>query len=211
MHQRTRPPVPLPTDWTRLHELLRAERRRMVGSSIPEPPTPLILAGAAFSTASAIRARWAELLDWASTYGFETTLTNHLPPAPEHDVANAIAGVSDSGQGWWPEYGLQVHAPKPRPSPVVAHEAMERLCSSWVLVVGQDLGHSTKPIRLSGRKLRNLVVAADPKAKAPWGSWCSASSNPSAFSAFRKAINALLTPVEVDHVSFNTDVWRGAV
>jgi Dna[CI] antecedent, DciA len=206
----TPPPVPLPTDWARLHEVLSAEWKRRDDGSIPEPPTPLILAGAAFSTADAVRSRWSALLDWAHGFGFGNVLASNLPPPPEYDVADAIAGVSDSGKGWWPEYGAQFHDPKPKHSRLVASEALKKLQYSWEAVVGQELARSTRPLRISGRKMRHLIVAADPQAKAPWGSWYSASSNRGAFSSFRNAVNEALAPIEVDHVTFNTEMWHRA-
>ena len=188
------PEVPLPADWARLHGLLSRERVRAPDRSIPEPPVPLILAGAAFSSAAAIRARWSALLDWAYTFGFDQLLFANLPPAPDHDVASAIAGVSDDGKGWWPVFGQQEHAPKSRHSTAEVREALTRLESSWSSVVGHELAGSTRPLRIRGRKARHLIVAANPSTKPPWGSWTSRTVNPVAFAAFRKAVNNALSP-----------------
>lgn len=204
------PQVPLPADWARIHGLLSQERNRVAGRAIPEPPVPLILAGAAFSSAAEIRARWSALLDWVHLYGFEQFLLASLPPPPTYDVASAIAGVSDDGQGWWPEFGQQEHEPQPSHPESEVREALVRLRSSWSTVVGQELATSTRPLRIRGRKSRHLIIAADPSARPSWGSWTSRTENPAAFAAFRRALNAALAPIHVDHVTFNTDVWRGA-
>ena|SRR5712691_6605328 len=95
-------PVPRPADWARLHELLTQEWQARGDQAIPKPPVPLILAGAAFSTAAAIRQRWRDLVSWANEHGFAATLAANLPPPPGVDVADQIAGVSADGRGWWP-------------------------------------------------------------------------------------------------------------
>ena len=206
----TSPPVPMPADWARVHARLAEDRIRLGDTSVPEPPVPLILAGAAFSTATEIQARWRALLDWAHAHGLEEALLSNLGPLPDCDVARSIAGVSDSGQGWWPQYGEQNHSPRARPTAETVHDAFAMLASSWTSIVGLDFAASTRPLRLTGKKFRHLVVAADPSARPSWGSWNSRHQNPRVFTAFRKAINDSLTPLEVDHVSFTTDAWRRA-
>ena len=210
MSSQSPPQVPLPADWARIHGLLIRERSRVADRTIPDPPVPLILAGASFSSAAEIRARWSALLDWAHLYGFEQPLLASLPPPPAYDVAAAIAGVSDDGKGWWPEYGQQEHDPKPRHPVAVVQEALVRLKSSWSAVVGEELAASTRPLSVRGRKSSHLIVAADPSVKPAWGSWTSRSANPAAFAAFRRSLNAVLAPIHVDHVTFNTDAWRRA-
>jgi hypothetical protein len=98
-------PVPLPEDWARIHSVLCEARTTSRSSHVPEPPGPLILAGAAFSKASAIRRRWVDLIQWANQYGFAEVLGAHLSPPPDFDVAEHLAGVSEDGRGWWREFG----------------------------------------------------------------------------------------------------------
>lgn len=98
-------PVPLPEDWARIHTELQKLRKQRNDANIPDPPVPLILAGAAFSTASEIRSRWSQLIDWANQHGFVAEM-NNIAPAPEYDVAKRIAGVTDKfDQHWWEELG----------------------------------------------------------------------------------------------------------
>ena len=196
----------MPVDWARIHTLLAQERLRR-RLSVPEPPVPLILAGAAFSSASAIRQRWTDLLDWATAHGLLGLLIEHLPPAPDVDVAESIAGISEDGRGCWPEYGEQSHQKKKRPSDATVAATLKQLQANWADVAGAELATCTRPLRFSGHKRRRLVVMANPNSKPPWGSWYSTSRNPRAFTKFRKEINALIAPMEVDQVDFNLDKW----
>lgn len=200
-------PVPLPGDWAKLHATLEAARAATCDSRIPAPPPPLILAGAAFSSAVEIRGRWHALIRWANEYGFGDTLAAHLPPPPSTDVAADIAGVSDDGVGWWPDYGAQRHEPKRKPSREQAEAALSMLRDRWREIAGSALAATTRPVGFRGAKSRRLLVSADPGAAPPWGSWYSISQNPRVFTAFRAAVNAAIAPLEVDDVSFETTGW----
>ena len=200
-------PVPIPADWDRIHSRLAQARSLRSAIDTPEPPVPLILAGAAFSAAGAIRKRWSDLVEWSVTYGYLDLLLTNLPPAPDIDVADSIAGVSDDGRGWLPEWGEQNHPPKGRPPPDVVRATLSRLQERWPEVVGPALASSTRPIRLSGHKRRRIVVAADPSVAPPWGSWYSTQRYPQAFTQFRCAVNAAIAPMEVDEIDFSLDQW----
>ena len=89
-------PVPRPSDWARLHQLLEVAWKSGDRSAVPEPPVPLILAGAAFSTASEIRQRWIDLVRWANSHGYADLLFANLPPPPDIDVAGRIAGAPET-------------------------------------------------------------------------------------------------------------------
>jgi len=200
-------PVPLPSDWAKLHSLLSKAWKLRDDGGLPKPPVPLILAGAAFSRASDIRQRWIDLITWANEYEFSALLSRNLPEPPDHDVADAIAGVSEDGKGWWPEIGEQFHDPKQKPSKKVVAETLEHLKLKWTEIVGNDLARATSPVKFTGKKSRRLIVIANLEFTPPWGSWYSASCNPKAFSEFRKAINAAISPMEVDDIEFNTESW----
>ncbi len=177
-------------------------------AGIPKPPVPLILAGAAFSTADAIRGRWRETLTWARQYGFHDLLIAELPAPPDEDVAERIAGVSADGKGWWPVWGEQIHPPKPTPTKEALVEAMSNLKRDWNAIAGDELSRITRPIDFAGRKSRRLIVSADPAKRPPWGSWYWIEDNPRAFTAFRRAVNDAISPLEVDDITFNTNGWE---
>jgi hypothetical protein len=200
-------PVPLPADWAKIHSQLSKAWILKEDRQIPKPPVPLILAGAAFSSADDIRARWIDLIVWANEYGFSSVLITNLPESPDYDVAERIAGVSADGKGWWPEIGEQFHKPKKMPSKDKIFETMKRLKVEWEEIVGIELGKATIPKKFTGKKARRLVVIANPYFTPPWGSWYSASRNPNAFSTFRKTINAAISPMEVDDIDFTTESW----
>jgi len=203
----TTTPVPMPADWAAIHAALTRLWQSNDDPTIPKPPVPLILAGAAFSPATAIRQRWVDLIQWANAHGFADHLASHLPPPPSFDVADQIAGVSEDGRGWWPVLGEQFHKPKQKPSHEVVSATFQRLVENWPNIVGQELADSTKPLKFTGRKQCRLLVAANPSVSPPWGSWLSVRSNPSAFTALRRAINSAISPMEVDDVTFITENW----
>jgi hypothetical protein len=108
-------------------------------------------------------------------------------------------------------YGEQKHEPKLKPSPDTARSVLAALNKDWSAVAGANLAQSTKPLCFSGRKLRRLVVAADPRVRPPWGAWDSKCVNPRAFTSFRKAINNAIAPLEVDDILFSTNRWKDGV
>ena len=200
--------VPMPAEWAKVHAVLNEAWRARGNTNIPKPPAPLILAGAAFSTASEIRRRWIELIEWANAHGFSEELGFNLPSSQGLGVAESTAGVSEQGEGWWPEYGEQHHELREKPSKDAALAALVLLKQTWVTVVGPELASSTRPLRFTGQKLRRLLVAADPEQFPTWGNWNSTNANRSAFTAFRKAINSAIAPMEVDDISFITEGWQ---
>jgi hypothetical protein len=204
-------PVPLPADWARLHQLLVKARSDAARDDVPTPPVPLILAGAAFSTSSAIRERWIDLLVWAVDYGFADFIVANPPPPPPIDVANSIAGVGEDGAGWWPVYGNQVHPPVSTPRKNAVQSAIALLRTEWPQIAGPDLAKITTPLRLLGTKKRRLLVAANPDATPPWGAWESVRQNPNAFTLLRQSINARLAPLGVDEITFATNRWSERV
>jgi len=200
-------PVPLPADWEKIHSKLTQFMAYRNDSTTPKPPVPLILAGAAFSSAADIKQRWVEFIVWAHTYGFAAEMEAILPPSPGIDVAKQIAGVSADGTGWWPEFGEQFQQHKHKPSKSLEGEMFSHLFNDWIIIVGYELGSATKPLRFAGKKRRRLIVAADPSDTPPWGSWSSLGMDRQAFTKFRKAINDAITPMEIDHITFSIHLW----
>lgn len=179
------------------------EQWRALGDeSVPEPPVPLILGGAAFSSAREIRARWAEYLDWAVAHGFMDLLMERYQPPEGKDYAERTAGVAENSRGWWPDSTYWNSDPRTRPTSeqlVIAFVAMQ---SQWINIAGDELARYTRPIAITGKKKRRLAVAVDANYSPKWGSWTSFEADPAAFRDFRSAVNAVIKPVEVDHIDF---------
>jgi hypothetical protein len=198
-------PVPYPSDWARLHSLLVEARRRRNDLDVSFPPVPLILAGAACSTAAEIRERWRELIRWANDRGFGALLAANLPDLPDRDIAKSIAGAD--GGPWWHEYSHR--KPRVRPSSADEAAALTLVCHRWTEIVGEEMARSTKPLRFTGSKRRRLVVSADPQKTPPWGSWSAITTAADSFAKLRRSINAAIAPMEIDHIDFITETWRG--
>jgi len=194
-------PVPMPSDWAKVHDALTKAWIIRSDNTVPKPPTPLILAGAAFSTAGEIRSRWIDLIKWSNEFGFAEILLNNLGFAPDVDVAEQIAGVKDAGRGH-PVLGDQFQQTKLKPTNEAVRIALDLLVQDWAEIVGEELAGFTKPRKFTGHKCRRLVVSADPEYVPPWGRWHSASKNPESFTKFRRAVNNAISPLEVDVIDF---------
>ena len=95
--------------------------------------------------------------------------------------------------------------PRQRPSEREVRQSMQRLVADWHSIVGNELGEITRPLRLTGRKKRRLVVLAIASGSPPWGTWSERwYGRKDTFSRFRAAINDVLAPHQVDHIDFVT-------
>jgi hypothetical protein len=131
-----------------------------------------------------------------------------LPEMPDHDVAESIAGISASGANWFPVFGEQFHQPKLKPEKTLVAENLKRLKQNWTEVAGSELAKTTRPKKFTGKKMRRLVLGVDSRFSPPWGSWYSANRNPRAFFEFRKSVNAVISPMEIDHIDFKFESWK---
>lgn len=195
----------MPFNWAELYGRLLRHWKDLGDDAIPQPPLPLILAGAAFSSTREIRARWAELLDWAEKYGLTEVLMEHYEPPEGEDYAERAAGVTQDGRGWWPNTIYWNSEPRVRPTSGQVAAALATLQSGWAKIAGEPLANHTRPLGFTGRKRRRLLVACRPDYVPPWGSWTSLEANPDAFSSFRKAINQAIACFEIDHVEFRIE------
>jgi hypothetical protein len=195
-------PLPLPETWVNIHRQLEAQRLKIITVSV-KVPVPLILNGAAFSKASAIRERWRETLDWAERYGcLDELLKEYVAPPPGRDIADELAGVSDDGKGWWPDMTYWNREPQSKHTMDEFEAALDRLRAAWGEVAGDVIAGATRPGSITGSKRRRLLVIVTQPITPPWGTWESATHNPVAFRQLRHAVNAVIAPLEVDHIDF---------
>jgi len=169
------------------------------------PPTPLILAGWAYSNDFDKMRRWKETVDWASA----------------NDCVSIVEGLSDqdfyqvkelsnlpTGPMGGPCYRPWDFERKVRPSAEQLAKHFEYLRVHWADIVGSTLSSVTSPVAFTGKKARRLLVRADGAATPSWGGWSHRSSDETmrrTFTHFRSAVNKEIAPHEVDHIEFVTE------
>jgi len=191
---------PMPEHWNSVYERLS----QIVESSsqvIPKPPTPLILAGWVFTNDLEKKGRWHETIEWAEKWG-GSEIIHTVTPEMMYQVEVPTEYIVGP-------YGGPMHLSwNSDPLPVVRDEdaegAISRLKSNWGKIVGPELSAVTNPIRLTGSKMRRLLVYADQNHIPAWGSWTMLADSPQRreFTKFRSAINEAICPLMVDHVDF---------
>lgn len=193
---------PNPIPWNAVYQrLLHVWESR---PDLPKPPVPLILNGWVFSNDVEKMDRWEDTLRWAQTAGCEP-ITSSL----SDDDFYQTEEVTSYRIG---PLGGPMHHPwdfetKQKPGQQVLDTGLLRLRENWPdLAIGFATG--THPVGFSGNKARKLVVAVSEQVLPPWGTWDSLSNDEAkrrTFTAFRKAINEILHPHEVDHIDFVID------
>ena len=195
---------PNPMAWNRAFErlVMHAKSRTCI---LPSPPTPLILAGWAYSNDAEKMRRWEETVAWANANGCPEVV-NEVPDADFYVVDNPSTHTVGPLGG--PMYRPWDFEAKARPSPEGLDERLKKLVSRWSEIVGEELGRATRPLTFAGKKARRLLVQADANVRPTWGGWHCRSrleSERLTFSRFRAAINKAIAPHEIDHVDFTTD------
>jgi hypothetical protein len=195
---------PNPIPWNQAFERL-TRYAKCRPCTPPSPPTPLILAGWAASNDDEKMRRWEETVVWANANGCPDVV-NEVPDtdfyfvdSPSTDPVGPLGG---------PMYQPWDFEAKARPSSEDLDRYLEILVSGWSEIVGEELGHATRPLGFAGRKARRLLVYADSNVRPTWGGWCNLShleSERRRFTRFRTAINKAIAPHEIDHVDFTTD------
>jgi hypothetical protein len=195
---------PNPGSWNQVFERL-ARHAKSRACTPPLPPTPLILAGWIYSNDRDKTQRWTETVAWA--YANDCgQLVDKIPDQEFYFVENP--STYSIGPLGGPMYRPWDSEPKPAPSSNVINRSLKVLLSNWSEIVGKELGSTTRPLALTGRKGRRLLVHADSDFRPLWGTWSHLSSiepERRAFTRFRAAINRAIAPHEIDHVDFTSD------
>lgn len=188
--------------WHEVFERLTAYAR--THECVPAaPPTPLILAGWAYSNDIEKMRRWEETLAWATRNGCSDIVA--IPDTYFYCVDEPTSHTVGPLGG--PMYRPWDFEAKERPSADQLSERLATLTSRWQDIVGPELGRATRPLAFSGAKGRRLLVQADAAVSPPWGGWSHLSpleSQRRTFTRFRASINKAIAPHEVDHVDFTT-------
>jgi len=186
--------------WHRIHQGLLSAWQR-AGSSGDPPPTPLILAGWVYSNDAEKHARWQATVDWAVKSGLSSQVVG-IPDADMYQVDRMTScAVGPSGG---PTYLPRSYEPKPALSKLGRDAVLATLVEAWETLAGPELQSLTRPLRLTGRKGRRLLVSVVATGAPPWGGWQSLASGPArrSFTEFRQRINARIAPHAVDHIDF---------
>ena len=192
---------PNPGAWHEAFERISAHAQ-LRSCTPPNPPKPLILAGWAYSNDIEKMQRWEETVAWAEINGCSNLLQT-IPDSEFYHVEEPTNyTVGPLGGPMFRSWDYEV---KNRPSAEQIEQIMQTLLSHWPEIVGNEIASVTRPLALTGEKARRLLVFADTVCNPPWGSWWHLSSDEPVsrtFTQFRRAINKIIAPHEVDHVEF---------
>ena len=203
---------PNPIPWNKAFIRL-AEYAKQSACTPPAPPTPLVLAGWAYSNDAQKKARWDETVAWAVANGC-SELVSSLADAGFY-ITRTLSTYAIGPVGG-PMYLPWSFEAKGRPCPTQLDRAMTVLTDRWSTIVGEDLAGSTSPRQFTGKKARRLLVIASAGFRPPWGGWdwrSELEAERRTFTAFRAAINSAISPHMVDHIGFRvlSLVARGTV
>lgn len=190
---------PNPRPWVKVHKRLSAATKNQ--EILSRLPTPLILAGWNFSSDLDKFDRWNETVQWAQDAGCETILET-LTDEDFYYSDNISSHCPDHPL----EYGWNFDA-RERPDDQSIEDALQRLQSNWK-DIATGFSEETHPVAFTGLKARRLLVSVTDGITPPWGEWARLSSDSQkrrTFTVFRRAVNQLIAPLEVDHIDFQIE------
>ena len=198
---------PNPTAWYNCHKRLKrsAEAKQIDPRSIP---IPLILNGWMFSSDLERQRQWQDTVEWANQHGL-----GDLVDIPEHRFFFTDNPTDRVPEHIWPHQDRNTenwdYDPKVKPAKGDLDRALDFLKENWDSIAGPELSQATIPQGFAGDKGRRLVVLALQDFQPPWGDWDKLSDVEEmrrAFTRFRGAVNKAISPHEVDHIDFETEV-----
>ena len=159
------------------------------------PPIPLILGGWNFSGDYEKKAVWEATIKWAEDMGFDQL----IPELTDEQCyfVTSMQSYSCPSEFW-------NYHPREKPEKAAIDTALEKLKVSWPIIAGEELAQITIPLCFTGKKSRRLLVFADLSFMPSWGTWTKKSSGieGKAFTVFRRKINDVISPLEIDHIDF---------
>ncbi len=191
---------PQPPYWNELHQ--RLKEAVLTDRAISPPPVPLILGGWAYSNNIQKQARWQATIAWAKHHGL-SHLVDNVPDEFMYFVSEQ--SLYEAGPFGGPMYLEWNFDSKPQISSAERTAAIQILQSNWKTIADDELGNATRPLRLTGRKGRRLLVLVTSNLTPRWGSWTTLAREEQkrrTFTALRVAVNRAVFPLEIDHIDF---------
>jgi len=193
---------PNPIPWNDVYK--RLSRVAEDQPSLPKPPIPLILNGWVYSNDAEKIARWNDTVEWARKAGCED-ITNALTDEDFYSTDEVSTyRVGPLGGPMYRDWDFEA---KERPEGEALEEALRRPRSKWT-DIATGFSDATQPVAFTGTKARRLVVTVIKDAQPPWGAWDRLSGveqERRTFTAFRRAVNEVIGPLEVDHIDFTIE------
>lgn len=193
---------PNPIPWNDVYNQLSKVAENQ--ASMPRPPVPLILNGWVYSNDAEKMARWNQTVEWAKKAGCEE-ITNRL--SDDDYYFSDGASFHCIGPLGGPMYRDWNTKPTRRPEHSALEDALRKLRASWA-AVASGIAEFTEPIAFTGKRARRLLVVVTKRSQPPWGDWDRLSCNEEKrrkFTVFRRAVNDLVAPLEVDHIDFKIE------
>ena len=203
-----------PLDWVRISSKLRGAWKRKNDPSVPPPPRPLVLAGAAFSTESEIWRRWIGLIMWANQFGYARMMARHLPEHLKEELAKhdctkpppplppIYRSLIDGGSFQFAPRTPPEPVCTKRPSRELVIETRQRLRDSWAEIAGPELHLITWPLKFVGRKRRRLILQVNPLVDPPWRSWINWGRLEPQAAQLKARIDRAILPMRFEQLTF---------
>lgn len=194
---------PKPIKWAEVYkELVQAKKSRITtGQDIFDPPKPLLLGGWNFSNDLEKQIRWKDTVNWAERNGVSNLIPEFTP-----DDCYYVSQISTYTVGpmGGPMYLPWHYEPREKPSKEEVATGFDLLVKKWEDIIGKEYSTISKPLGFSGKKRRRLKVGISSNTKSPWGNWSTLGKDESrrAFTVFRRRVNEIIYPLEVDHIDF---------
>lgn len=191
---------PLANIW---HEIYQRLHKKWVedGANGEKPPVPLILGGWWYSNDLQKKERWAETIAWADRNGYSSI----IPEIRSEDFYWVNLSDFEVEPVGGPTYQRCSCETQQRFSKNELGAILKTLQQKWNEELSDRiLANATFPTEFTGKRGRRLLVKVIHPVTPPWGWWDALARGPKrrSFTVFRRQINQIIAPHEVDHIDF---------
>jgi len=184
---------PQPNTWYKIWVNLKAIWVKNKMTCLP-PPTALVLSSWTMSNDYDKLEQWQQTIKWV-----DTNKLTHLLSDLNDDEKYCVEELSY----WRPFQNHNFHPEKYKPTIEEIQTTIQTIKNNWVNYVDNEFANNTKPLKLTGKKSRRLIVKVDKNYQPHWGTWTKINSDKKEiFSNSRKHINSNIKPLEIDHIDF---------